>query len=117
MSTRCHWRVKRKRIDLLAEEDANLMRVTGEGVVAGGQTQAEDGRREKDTEHQFVNGRHGGVGGPHKEIDADENENEAAYAVCPDIERLSVQPKDGPKAGLEGRQRRPVAKMQIVVVL
>lgn len=77
--------LERQSASLLGKEDANVMRMAREGVVAGGKTETEDGGGEEYSQHDFIDEGHCGVGRADKEIDTEHDETDAADAVCPDV--------------------------------
>lgn len=86
-------------------------------MVAGRETEAQNGRSEEDSKHHLINCVNMGVGRPYEQVDAHENEKETSHTMSPNVQCFCMQSKDGPETSFERGERRSMTKMQVVIVL
>lgn len=68
--------------------------MTGEGVVAGGGGQTEDGCGEKGSQHNLIDEWCVRKPRPNKKIDREEDESQTANTMGPDVQGFGVKAKD-----------------------
>lgn len=100
----------------LGEQLADHLRVTVQGVVCEREAEADDSADEEHSEDHFLLHLYL-YGWSREEVDRDADEGHAAEQVRPDVASFGMDAENGGEARAERRQGRPVAFVQVVVVL